>query len=83
MNYYSAGYPDLAVGASYKALLLCDAVEDEAEEYHEQATASLEHVLSLQEPGERQQIADWTEANASNIDSKSPLSIAIYYKATM
>ena len=36
------GYPDLAAGDSYKALLLCDEVRDDSFEYHEQATETLE-----------------------------------------
>ena len=28
-TYLQLGYPDLAAGAAYKALLLCDAVQDE------------------------------------------------------
>lgn len=36
------GYPDLAAGDSYRALLLCDEVRDESFEYHEQALRALE-----------------------------------------
>jgi len=35
------GYPDLACGDSYRALLLCDEVRDESFEYHEQALETL------------------------------------------
>jgi len=35
--YNALGYPDLAAGAAYKALLLLDAVEDESDERHEDA----------------------------------------------
>ncbi|EKD20191.1 uncharacterized protein L3040_007188 [Drepanopeziza brunnea f. sp. 'multigermtubi'] len=35
------GYPDLAAGDSYRALLLCDEVANEGFEYHEQALATL------------------------------------------
>lgn len=35
------GYPDLAAGDSYRALLLCDEVANESFEYHEQATDTL------------------------------------------
>ncbi|KAF4554162.1 Hypothetical protein D9617_5g070390 [Elsinoe fawcettii] len=37
--YVRLGYPDLAVGAAYKALLLTDAIEDDTDEYHEEALA--------------------------------------------
>ena len=36
-SYQLLGYPDLAAGESYKALLLIDEVVDEAGEYHENA----------------------------------------------
>lgn len=83
LHYFCAGYPDLAVGAAYKALLLCDAVEDEAEEYHEQATASLEQIFPLQSPAERQQIVDWLGANVPSISGTGALSLAAYHKVTM
>lgn len=35
--YVELGYPDLAVGAAYKALLLVDAATDESDEYYEDA----------------------------------------------
>ena len=40
-NWYdNLGYPDLAIGDEYRALLLIDATLDESEEYHEQALAA-------------------------------------------
>ena len=36
------GYPDLAAGDSYRALLLCDEVRNESFEYHDQAISALE-----------------------------------------
>ncbi len=36
------GYPDLAAGDSYRALLLCDEVVNEGFEYHEQAIETLQ-----------------------------------------
>lgn len=39
--YSALGYPDLSVGAAYKALLLSDAVQDESDEYHEQAVDAI------------------------------------------
>jgi hypothetical protein len=36
------GYPDLAAGDAYRALLLCDEVRDESFEYHEQALETLQ-----------------------------------------
>lgn len=36
------GYPDLAAGDAYRALLLCDEVANEGFEYHEQAVETLQ-----------------------------------------
>ncbi|KAL8786895.1 MAG: hypothetical protein Q9213_002526 [Squamulea squamosa] len=38
--YGKLGYPDLALGDAYRALLLTDEIEDESFEYHEQALQS-------------------------------------------
>ena len=35
------GYPDLAAGAAYKALLLADAIADESDEFHDAAVGDL------------------------------------------
>lgn len=39
------GFPDLAVGDAYRALLLTDEVQDESGEYHEQAIEAIEKLL--------------------------------------
>lgn len=44
------GYPDLAAGDAYRALLLVDEVQDESGEYHEQALEALEKHLSSLTP---------------------------------
>lgn len=41
-EYGKRGYPDLAAGAAYKALLLADAAEDESDEYHDVVLESLQ-----------------------------------------
>ncbi|KAH7041206.1 uncharacterized protein B0I36DRAFT_234903 [Microdochium trichocladiopsis] len=43
--YTNLGYPDLAAGDAYKALLLTDEVSDDSFEYHEQACEALSHYL--------------------------------------
>jgi hypothetical protein len=48
-DYAGLGYPDLAAGTAYKALLLFDAIQDESDEYHERAVDSLS-VNSLGQP---------------------------------
>lgn len=39
------GFPDLAVGDAYRALLLTDEVQDESGEYHKQATETIKALL--------------------------------------
>ncbi len=39
------GFPDLAVGDAYRALLLTDEVQDESGEYHEQAIEAIAKLL--------------------------------------
>lgn len=39
------GFPDLAVGDAYRALLLTDEVQDESGEYHEQAIDAIKRLL--------------------------------------
>jgi hypothetical protein len=43
--YVDLGYPDLAAGAAYKALLLSDAIRDDSDEYHERAYSSFKHFV--------------------------------------
>ncbi len=43
--YVRLGYPDLAVGAAYKALLLSDSIQEEGDEYHEDALEDFEATL--------------------------------------
>ena len=40
-RYLQLGYPDLAAGEAYKALLLADAVRDEGDEYHQPAVNAM------------------------------------------
>lgn len=53
LRYLLAGYPDLASGAAYKALLLADAVQDVADEYHDLACEALRQVIYQQPIVER------------------------------
>lgn len=39
------GFPDLAAGDAYRALLLTDEVQNESSEYHEQAIEAIEKLL--------------------------------------
>lgn len=40
------GFPDLAAGAGYKALLLADAIEDDSDEYYDAANSDLSDFVS-------------------------------------
>lgn len=44
--YLLLGYPDLAAGSAYKALLLTDAVRDDSDEYHDQAYEIFAQIIS-------------------------------------
>ncbi|KAK3674870.1 long-chain fatty acid transporter fat1 [Recurvomyces mirabilis] len=44
-KYLQIGYPDLAAGEAYKALLLCDAVQDTSDEYHGSAASQLRELI--------------------------------------
>ncbi|KAK3112494.1 hypothetical protein LTR53_011210, partial [Teratosphaeriaceae sp. CCFEE 6253] len=44
-KYLQLGYPDLASGEAYKALLLCDAIHDASDEYHGPASAQLREFI--------------------------------------
>lgn len=48
--YSDLGYPDLAAGDAYRALLLTDEVRDEDFEYHQQASDALERYTSSTPP---------------------------------
>lgn len=43
------GFPDLAAGDAYRALLLTDEVQDESGEYHEQAIEAIKKLLESNE----------------------------------
>ena len=53
IEYLGLGYPDLAAGATYKALLLVDALSDESDEYHEVATNALQSISQDLPPKKR------------------------------
>lgn len=44
-HFRQLGFPDVAAGAAYKALLLADAIEDESDEYYEAANSDLSEFL--------------------------------------
>ncbi|KAM7197741.1 hypothetical protein V8F33_005465 [Rhypophila sp. PSN 637] len=48
--YSDLGYPDLAAGDAYRALLLTDEAKDESYEYHDQVTEALENYSSSNFP---------------------------------
>ena len=66
IQYQRLGYPDLAAGSAYKALLLKDALDEPAEEYHDQATESMQVVVDSQPEERRKRLLDSQTNNLSN-----------------
>jgi hypothetical protein len=64
--YERLGYPDLAAGSAYKALLLKDAIDEPAEEYHDQATESMQVVVESQPKEKRKRLLDSQTNDVSN-----------------
>ncbi|GAB7354370.1 hypothetical protein MBLNU459_g4875t2 [Dothideomycetes sp. NU459] len=58
LAYITAGYPDLAIGSAYKALLLIDVINNEDEEYYEQTMTSLMQSISKEPLPRRCSIMD-------------------------
>ena len=92
--YKSLGYPDLAVGDAYKALLLIDEVAEEGE-YHEEALAAAEAdflsdrmaSLDVDQNAEKiltkeHDIVTWTEAKSSK-NAYVSLSISRFYSMVL
>ncbi|TKA66124.1 hypothetical protein B0A55_09699 [Friedmanniomyces simplex] len=52
-KYLQLGYPDLAAGEAYKALLLCDAVRDPSDDYHQMAAPQLREFIQQVPVAER------------------------------
>jgi hypothetical protein len=61
------GYPDLAAGSAYKALLLKDAIDEPSEEYHDQANEAMQSIVESQPDEERKRLQDW-QANSESRD---------------
>jgi hypothetical protein len=61
----------LAAGACYKAILLSDALDDEADEYHEAASDALKLVIQQQPLEERIRIIK-AAMNAEDDDTTTP-----------
>ncbi|KAK3719542.1 hypothetical protein LTR37_004400 [Vermiconidia calcicola] len=55
--YHWLGFPDLAAGEAYKALLLSDAIQDESDEYHEHAVDALTSMLTVLPPAEKRHVS--------------------------
>lgn len=85
-EYVALGYPDLAAGSAYKALLLADALDDEAEEYHAVASESLKYTIQGQALEERIKIirnamdAGLENAADADLDPALDVEIALWLK---
>lgn len=71
-EYLGLGYPDLAAGAAYKAMLLSDALNDEADEYHEVAEDSLKFSIQQIAIGDRIKLIK----SAMEVDENGPVNAA-------
>ncbi|EFX00235.1 mynd domain containing protein [Grosmannia clavigera kw1407] len=64
--YADMGYPDLAAGDAYRALLLTDEANDESFEYHEQAVEALDAYVGEQLPEVLEKYAIGTQTTRQN-----------------
>ncbi|MCJ1336233.1 hypothetical protein MMC09_001509 [Bachmanniomyces sp. S44760] len=75
------GFPDLAVGDAYKALLLTDEADDESGEYHERALEAIKKTtsrsLSCRNGGDEPTSSE-TESNPETADGSTAARIATY-----
>lgn len=86
INYYRIGYPDLAAGSAYRALLLSDALRDEAEEYHDETLGSMTEFLDAQSSEARdhlkqqmsQDAREDTSARVEGLESEPGLWLHVY-----
>ena len=76
-KYLQLEYPDLAAGAAYKALLLSDALQDESDEYHEQAIDAVKLIMSNSNKNERinDQPVDYCSGLENNDESQDTISV--------
>lgn len=73
-SYYQLlGYPDLAVGAAYKALLLADAIQDESDEYHDVAVNALNEFVATLSPEDEYRSIHTTESGSVDACSQVKL----------
>ncbi|KAF7191290.1 hypothetical protein HII31_07313 [Pseudocercospora fuligena] len=86
VQYLDLGYPDLAAGSAYKALLLADALDDDSEEFHEEASSSLKFTIQGQALEERIKIirnamdAGLEHASDADLDPALDVEIALWLK---
>jgi hypothetical protein len=68
-HYASLNYPDLASGAAYMALLLCDEIYDEDAEFHEQAFKAAEADRKTQHQASALSKSSLSESRVDDINS--------------
>ncbi|KAF2000250.1 hypothetical protein P154DRAFT_576266 [Amniculicola lignicola CBS 123094] len=69
-TYKNLGYPDLAIGDAYKALLLVDEIADEGE-YYDEALEAVEYNFALAEAGTLSSFEHGTEIAPKNTNNAS------------
>jgi hypothetical protein len=75
IQYGRLGYPDLAAGSTYKALLLKDAIDEPSEEYHDQAIESMQVIVESQPEEARKRLLD-LQANIASYDEDAKMTEA-------
>lgn len=84
VDYLGLGYPDLAAGSAYKALLLSDALDNDAEEYHDEACESLKITIQEQPLEERIKIIRHAmDAGIENGDTATELDPTLDIEITL
>ncbi|KAL8805136.1 MAG: hypothetical protein Q9182_002118 [Xanthomendoza sp. 2 TL-2023] len=71
ISHEKLGYPDLAIGDAYRALLLTDEIIEESGEYHKQAFETFESDLGIEWPAD----SFWVKSGNEKIEEKRGLEI--------
>lgn len=77
-HYRLLGYPDLAAGTAYKALLLSDALNDESDEYHDAAIEDLNEFISgLDSEHQYRSIQTQNDGSTESSDQNKLISVVL------
>ena len=76
-SYRHLGYPDLAAGAAYKALLLADAIDDESDEFHDAAVGDLDEYASTLDTRQQSRPLSASKNGSSDVGNREELTYLI------